>query len=171
MPITITNWTPMETTNRSSDWLNQKKLILIFVAAALCFAALTLIPSVRAKLQGYFTNPNRQVLAKITGYFSSDQNHFLIIKIQDSAGLQIEIYELNSQSGAQTFKQKFELIEDADSYVTLDRNSTNLALQDVDQDGNLDIIAPSVDRNGNLRLNTFRFDAELKLFEPFTKQE
>lgn len=160
----------METTNSSSTWLSQKKSILLFIFAALVFAGLTLIPSVRSQLQNLLQPQARVVLAKTTGYFLAEQKQFLILKVKDQTGLQIEIYEFLQNSKAQTFKQKFELTEDADSYVTLDKNSTNLALQDVDQDGNLDIIAPSVDHNGNLRLNTFRFNSETQFFEPYLKQ-
>lgn len=137
---------------------------------AIFFASMTLIPSVRTQMQNLLQTQQRVVLAKTTGYFSTNQIQFLILKVKDQSGLQIEIYETLQNSSAQTFKQKFELTEDSDSYVTLDKNSTNLALQDVDQDGHLDIIAPSVDRNGNLRLNTFRFNSETQFFEPYIKQ-
>lgn len=161
----------METTKESATWLSQKKTILFFVCLSFLLTGITLIPSVRRQLQLFFNDQHRVVLAKISGYFSSEQNQFLILKVKDAAGLQIEIYEQSTEPNSQTFKQKFDLSEDSDSYVTLDKNSTNLALQDVDQDGNLDIVAPSVDRNGNLRLNTFRYNSETKLFEPFIKQE
>ena len=160
----------METTNSPSTWMSQKKSILFFTFASLFFAGITLIPSVRSHLQSLLQTQQRVVLAKTSGYFSADQNQLLILKVKDQSGLQIEIYETLQNSNTQKFKQKFELTEDADSYVTLDKNSTNLALQDVDQDGHLDIIAPSVDRNGNLRLNTFRYNADTKLFEPYVKQ-
>lgn len=137
---------------------------------AIFFASMTLIPSVRTQMQNLLQTQQRVVLAKTTGYFSTNQTQLLILKVKDQSGLQIEIYETLQNSSAQTFKQKFELTEDSDSYVTLDKNSTNLALQDVDQDGHLDIIAPSVDRNGNLRLNTFRFNSETQFFEPYIKQ-
>ncbi len=161
----------METTNQSSTWLSQKKSILLFIFLAFLFAGITLIPAVRSKLQALLNTQQRVVLAKISGYFSVEQSQYLILKVKDATGLQIEIYEQSAELNSQIFKQKFDLSEDSDSYVTLDKNSTNLALQDVDQDGNMDIVAPSVDRNGNLRLNTFRFNSESKLFEPYTKQE
>ena len=160
----------METTNPSSTWLSQKKSILIFLIMAVFFAGITLIPSVRTQMQNLLQTQQRIVLAKTNGYFSANQIQFLILKVKDQSGLQIEIYETLQNASGQTFKQKFELTEDADSYVTLDKNSTNLALQDVDQDGHLDIIAPSVDRNGNLRLNTFRYNSETQFFEPYIKQ-
>ena len=156
----------MEATEKINP-ASQKKVIAFFILLAIAFTALTQVPVVRSSLNSLLKNQQRHVLAKLTGFFSNDQIEMLILKVQDPAGLQIEIYEVDRKLDTQTFKQKFDLSEDADSYVTIDKNSTNLALQDVDQDGVLDIIAPSVDRNGNLRLNTFRFNSELKMFEPY----
>ncbi len=161
----------METIKPETTWLSQKKAVLFFAFFAVSFAGLTLIPTVRMKLISLISSQPRVILAKISGYFSAEQTQLLILKIKDQSGLQIEIYEISKDSGLQNFKQKFDLTEDADSYVTLDKNSTNLALQDVDHDGNPDIVAPSVDRNGNLRLNTFRYNADLKLFEPYIQHE
>lgn len=150
----------------------QTKIIILFVVIAIGFTGLTLIPQIRTRLTGLIHFQRRVVLAKITGFFSSAQTQFLILKVKDNSGLQIEVYEIDpaattTTSTMQKFIQKFDLADDADSYVTLDKNSTNLALQDIDQDGYLDIVAPSVDRNGNLRLNTFRYNPDLKMFEPY----
>ncbi|MFZ3229571.1 MAG: hypothetical protein WA160_05155 [Pseudobdellovibrio sp.] len=154
-------------TNENSDKVRQKKIIFSFITFAIFFAVLTLIPSVRNELTTILNPPNRTVLAKITGFYLPDQMQFLILKVKNAGGLQIEIFDVDAKTAVQTFKQKFDLAEDSDAYVTLDKNSTNLALQDVDHDGNMDIVAPSVDRNGNLRLNTFRFNADLKMFEVY----
>ncbi len=156
----------MEATEKINP-VSQKKIIALFMILAIAFIGITQVPAVRASLSSLLKNQQRTVLAKLTGFFSNEQVEMLILKVRDSAGLQIEIYEVNRKQDTQVLKQKFDLSEDADSYVTIDKNSTNLALQDVDQDGILDIIAPSVDRNGNLRLNTFRFNSELKMFEPY----
>lgn len=160
----------MEATEKNIE-TRQTKVIFLFVALAIGFTALTFIPQVRTQLNSLLHFQRRIVLAKITGFFSPQQNQLLILKVKDNSGLQIEVYEIDPVTTTQKFMQKFDLADDADSYVTLDKNSTNLALQDIDQDGYLDIVAPSVDRNGNLRLNTFRYNSELKMFQPyFAKQ-
>ena len=145
----------------------QTKMIFLFIAVAIGFTTMTLIPQIRTKLNSVLHVQQRVVLAKITGFFTPVQTQLLILKVKDNSGLQIEVYEIDPTTTIQKFMQKFDLADDADSYVTLDKNSTNLALQDIDQDGHLDIVAPSVDRNGNLRLNTFRYNPDLKMFEPY----
>lgn len=147
-----------------------KKWVLFFLAAAIVIAVLSSLTSVQKKLSPLLENPSRIVLAKVSTYYGVEQQQFLILKVRDGQGIQIEVYEIDAKTNAQNFKQKFDLSQDADAYVTIDRNSTNLALSDVDKDGILDILAPSVDRNGNLRLNTFRFQPELKVFEPYVEE-
>lgn len=140
-------------------------LLLIAVIAAV----ISSFPTVQNRVKESFFKANRVVLAKINTYYGIEQREYLILKIKDEAGLQIEIYEINNDGG-QAFKQKFELTQDSDAYITLDKNTTNLALSDVDKDGVLDILAPSVDRNGNLRLNAFRFNLEFNSFEPLEQK-
>ena len=142
------------------------RIALILGAVALALAVASSLTSVQTVFKSLLNKSDRQILAKITGYYGLEQNEYLILKIKDSAGLQIEIYTKDKTTSQQTFKQKFELTQDTDAYITLDKNTTNLALSDVDKDGQLDILAPSVDRNGNLRLNSYRFNSELNSFEP-----
>lgn len=144
----------------------KKKYLIALVIVAAITAIASALPSVQNKFKELISHNERQILAKITGFYGVDQTEYLILKIKDGSGLQIEIYERSKATATQIFKQKFELIQDSDAYITLDRNTTNLALSDVNKDGQLEILAPSVDRNGNLRLNSFSFNAEYNTFEP-----
>lgn len=144
-------------------------MVIILLAIAVLAAVVSSFPKVQNQVKEFLFKPNRLVLAKINTYYGIEQKEYLILKIKDESGLQIEIYEMQGNSG-QIFKQKFELTQDSDAYITLDKNTTNLALSDVDKDGVLDILAPSVDRNGNLRLNAFRFNLEFNSFEPLEQK-
>lgn len=145
------------------------RLIIALLAVAVLIAVLSSIPAVQTQIKSFFSRDERVVLAKINTYYGSPATEFLILKIKDSFGVQIEIYEIKSSDSQPVYRQKFEFTQDSDAYITLDKSSSNLALSDVDKDGQLDIIAPSVDRNGNLRLNTFRFNPDLNSFEPYAK--
>jgi hypothetical protein len=146
-----------------------KKWAFIFLIASIVIAILSTMPRVQKMIQPFLAQSSRSILAKITAYYGVDQNQYLILKVKDSAGIQIEIYQINPKTSVQEFRQKFDLLQDSDAYVTIEKNSTNLALSDVDKDGQLDILAPSVDQNGNLRLNTFRFNVEMNNFESYTE--
>jgi hypothetical protein len=146
--------------------VKKKSFSIALIAVAAVTAIASSIPAVQNYTKALFNKPERHILAKVTGYYGTNQNEYLILKLKDEFGIQIEIYETNKETSQQIFKQKFELTQDTDAYITLDKNTTNLALFDVDKDGQLDVLAPSVDRNGNLRLNSFRFNADLNSFEP-----
>lgn len=151
----------------SSKTKNTRNIVILLILA-IGAAVLSSLPLVQNKIQSYLSKDSRQVLARVNAFYDVDQKEYLILKIKDSFGIQVEIYEVKGES-QQIFKQKFELTQDSDAYITLDKNTTNLALSDVDKDGQLDILAPSVDRNGNLRLNTYRFNLELNSFEPLVE--
>ncbi len=162
----------MNKVDTSTDLKNTRTIIVLLVLA-LAAAILSSLPFIQTKTRELFAKDNRLILAKVNAFYGIEQKEYLILKIKDLSGIQIEIYEVNSQSKNQqehqNFKQRFELLQDSDAYITLDKNTTNLALSDVDKDGQLDILAPSVDRNGNLRLNTYRFNSEIISFEPIVE--
>ena len=147
-----------------------KRSILMLGIIAALGAILSALPQVQNKVKNFFTKDNRLILAKISTFYGLDQTEYLVLKIKDAIGIQIEIFEVKNEA-QKIFKQKFELAQDSDAYITLDKNTTNLALSDIDKDQQLDIVAPSVDRHGNLRLNVFRFNSELKSFEPLLETE
>lgn len=163
----------MNTHENSSENLTpkQKRTLLIMFIGAVLLATLAATPAVRLYFQSKLTAPERVILSKISGYVQSAQKKYLIFKIKEGRSLLIEIYEISENGQSQILKQKFNLEDDNDSYVMIDKNTTNLALSDVDQDGSLEIVAPSVDRNGNSRLNTFKYDADLGSFVQMTKSE
>lgn len=139
----------------------------ILALIALVFSILSANTKFRSLIQ-----PNdirtRQILAKIFAEFTHKK--FVIFKIKTESGIDIEIFEKDVEN-TQHFKQKFSLTEDSEAFLMINNNSVNLALDDVDHDGVLDIIAPTVDRGGNSRLNIFKFNAELNQFVPLVSQE
>ncbi|MEK6627636.1 MAG: hypothetical protein AABY53_03335 [Bdellovibrionota bacterium] len=167
----------VDTSTKNENQKKNTRYALILLVFAIIAAVLSSLPIVQNKLKALFYKDSRLVLAKVSAFYGHDQAEYLILKIKDSMGIQIEIYEVtgkknteeNTAQSQQIFKQKFELAQDSDAYLTLNKSTTNLALSDVDKDGQLDILAPSVDRNGNLRLNTFRFNTELNSFEPLVE--
>ena len=146
------------------------KLILTLVGLALVGAVLSSIPAVQNQVRQLLTSSDRVILARVNAYLGADQKEFLILKIKDNSGLLLEIYEIRKEDSKQIFKQNFLLSQDSEAYITLDKNTTNLALSDVDKDGQPDILAPSVDRNGNLRLNTVRYNHDLEQFEVLSEK-
>ncbi len=155
----------MNTEDTSNDKKNFR-IVIAFSVLAVVIAVLSSVSGIQNWARKITGHSDRVIISRVNAYFGVEQIEFLILKVKDANGLIIEIYEI--QSAAPVFKQKFELIQDKDAYLTLDKNTTNLALSDVDKDGHVDVVAPSVDRNGNLRLNTYKYNFDLKMFEPYT---
>jgi hypothetical protein len=160
----------MTTTEKNTD-VKKKIWALGLLVAAFLLAVLSALPAAQQRLRNYFQNDERQVLAKITAYYGVQQNQYTILKVRDSLGIKVEIYSVALADSQQVFKQSFDLNKDSDAFITLDKSSTNLALSDLDSDGQLDILAPSVDQNGNLRLNAFRYSPELSLFQAMAENQ
>ncbi len=110
----------------------------------------------------------REILAKVFADF--DDKKFVIFKIKTESSIDIEIYEKDVDSN-QHLKQKFSLTDDSEAFLMINNNSVNLGLNDVDHDGVLDIVAPTVDHSGNSRLNVFKYNSDLNQFVPLQAGE
>lgn len=139
----------------------------VFALIALFFAALSGQPKIRQLLSSDHVQ-TRQILAKIFAEFSNQK--FVILKIKTESGIDIEIFEKDAENN-QHLKQKFLLTDDTEAFLMINNESVNLGLNDIDHDGVLDIIAPTVDHNGNSRLNIFKYNSELNQFVPVQSQE
>lgn len=130
---------------------------------AIIFAVISSSQGVREYLSRFSENSrSRTILAKIFTNYNSSQ--FVIFKIRTESGVDIEIYEKDPTTFAEKLKQKFSFIDDKDAFLMVDGNSVSLALSDVDKNGVMDIVAPTVDQYGLSRLNVFKYDQDLNQF-------
>lgn len=156
----------MLTLNTTTDKKSSTVFTIVIVLICLLFAILSSLTSVRQMLSS--RKSERTVLAKV---FAKYENKvFVVIKIRTESGLDVEVYEKDSENNQQKLKQKFSLNDDSDAYLMVKNDSINLGLFDVNKDGQLDIICPSVDRLGNSRLNIFEYSKELNQFIPLIDQ-
>lgn len=152
------------TNNSASTHENSKSYLIVAMAVvAILFAILTSSQSVR----NYFSSTGsgteqRLILAKL--FTSYDEVNYVIFKIRTDDGVEMEIYEKDTTTFFQKLKQKFSFPDDKDAFLMVDGNSISLALSDVDQNGIMDIVMPTVDQYGLSRLNVFKYDSELKQF-------
>jgi hypothetical protein len=130
---------------------------------AIVFAVLSSSQTVRNYFSSSLSSTaQRSILAKI--FTSYDDVNYVIFKIRTDEGIDIEIYEKDPTTFFQKLKQKFSFPDDKDAFLMVDGNSISLALSDVDQNGMMDIVMPTVDQYGLSRLNVFKYNSELKQF-------
>lgn len=132
------------------------------IAIFLCFlvAILSSLASVRNYLVKDTTN--RKILSKIYTEYADHQ--YTVLKIKTAQSIEIEIYEKEKSSNQQILKQKFNLNDDSEAYLMINSSALNLSLIDVNKDGFLDIVAPTVDKFGNSRLNVFVYNSDIDQF-------
>jgi hypothetical protein len=155
----------MNSTNNSASTIENSKTYLI--AAMAVVAIIAAILSSNQTVRNYFSpasngTTQRSILAKI--FTSYDDVNYVIFKIRTDEGIEVEVYEKDQATFFQKLKQKFSFPDDKDAFLMVDGNSISLALSDVDQNGIMDIVVPTVDQYGLSRLNVFKYNSELKQF-------
>lgn len=148
---------------------NEKSISIPLLIGALVFALVFAIGSSMTSVRRIFTpsTEERKILAKAFAQYQ--EKMFVIFKIKTNSGIEIEIYLKDPNSSNQTFKQRFPLNDDAEAYLMVNSNSMNLGLVDINNDGQMDIIALTADKNGNSRLNVFQYNPELDSFVPYVE--
>jgi hypothetical protein len=88
-----------------------------------------------------------------------------MFKILEDQTLSLEIYSKPNSDGTPNMIQKISLAESRDAYFSFMGNATNLALSDTDQNGTLDILAPTYDDQMTARLHLFEFNTTTQKFD------
>jgi len=151
----------------ASDSTFKKKEIALMAALALVAMALVtvaVVPGLRTKIKEAVMMGDREVIAKVNGSITAQGPHITVLKIRSKNALSLEVYT-QEEGGNLTLMTKLPLFETRDGYFLLQGNATNLALTDVNKDGNLEIVAPTYDDQMVPRLNIFRYNPDSKSFD------
>lgn len=136
---------------------------LILLAAALLAAALT--PSFREKIQSRLSGSGREILATAEGDLLNDGSSVKVIKFRSPEGIFVEVIRVNSTSSEMI--DKISLPDKLDGLFNFQGHVTRLAIADIDQDGTLELLAPTFDPQLVPHLNVFRYNPQNRRFEPF----
>ena len=151
----------------SQDTTFQKKEItLMAVLALIAMAMLTvaIVPSFRTAVKDALIPNERIILAKVSGSISPDGPRVTILKIRTKDALTLEIYSDEPES-ENSLLARVPLFENRDGYFVVNGNATNLALTYVDQDGTMEIVAPTYNDQMVPRLNIFKYNRASKNFD------
>lgn len=148
---------------------NEKTLSLPLLVASLIVSLIFAIGSSMTSVRKVFNSETeeRKILSKVFAEYG--EKVFVVFKIKTQNGIEVEIFEKDVYKGEQKFKQKFILSDDVDAYLMINSDSLNLGLVDVNKDGQLDVICPTVDKSGNSRLNVFQYNVDLSQFVPVSE--
>jgi hypothetical protein len=156
----------VETTNSSFTFakavISAGRVGLMGLCAIMIIAALH--PDVRSAMRGTFIKDYRTVVSTAQGNLAGDERVFTVTKIKTSDSLSLEIFETLS-NGRQKMVEKIALPDSRDGYFDFNGQATNLAIDDIDGNGQPEILVPTFDNNLVGRLNVYNFDASSKTFQ------
>jgi len=161
----------------------EKRLILVFISVAVVFQLAAFFPSFQESMAKIFsTSEDRVILAKVDGALRAGQPTLRFVKFIKGDLIHLEAYLLtNSDSGSNsnhfqkngtnsmdiehTLLGTLRLAESRDAYLTVKESATNLALSDVDMDGEFEILIPTFDNELVPRLHAYKFNLDYNTFE------
>lgn len=144
--------------------LKQQNLIVgASVLVALLLAFVVSRPGAQDWVKEHLLSPRRTILSKVEGELTSKGDFVTVLKVKTQDNIAIEVHF--SEGGDLQEIKRIILSERRDGHMTLQGQSTNLALLDIDGDGNQEILAPTFDENLVPRLNIFKFNPTTRGFE------
>lgn len=132
--------------------------------SVLAFALIIIagIPKLRESTRDSILPEQRTIVAKIEGRITPETQILTIFKIKTRDQFFIEIYRTGDEL---SLMQRIALEEPTDGQFMFQGRYTNLALADLDTNGEFEIVVPMYDRNGTPRLHIFKYNPDILTFE------
>ena len=150
-----------------------KNVNLVFRAflVAICLASLiiAIVPSFRDSIRGWVTPPQRSVISTIRNDLFRDGRVIIIAKVKNDNWLYIEVYE-QLVDGYRRLIDKIKLPDSNDGFFHFRGQATNLAVEDLDNDGKPEILAPTYDANHVAHLNIYKYNPLSNKFEKYSEK-
>lgn len=152
-------------TNRISKFGGRFGLSVLAVLA-LTLIVFASIPNLSSKIRAVFQSQSkREVLAKASADFNGKGLLLTVVKVRWNGNIMLEIFPYSNMQEETSMFDRIVLPNSEDAYFMFQNNSTNLAISDIDNDGVLEILAPTYDAQQNARLNTFKLRADQRGFD------
>jgi hypothetical protein len=139
-------------------------LLSVTMVVAAILMAVVLTPSLRQRIQDHFIPSGREILATAEGDLLNNHGMAKVLKYRDRDGIHLEILTLQPD-GATTMVERIQLPDKHDGLFNFHGHVTRLAIADVDQDGQVELLAPTFDNQLVPHLNVFRYNPATAHFE------
>ena len=139
---------------------------IVLLLFAIVFAVLSSLTGVRnSVIQMIY--PEQKVLAKIN--FNIADKTFTAFKLAKPDSVILEIYE--KQESGDKLMQSFSFKGDSNALLQVKDVPVSLGVSEAKISGDFELFAPTFDKNGNSRLNAFRYDSGLNQFIQISSEE
>ncbi len=140
-------------------------LIAFLFLMALSMAVVLAVPNFKRKFKEYFVSDQRNILGKVIGKLTPNSGNYVILKIKQKENIFIEIYKEDPKTETLEFQQKLDLGQKKEGHFTFKNEATNLVFANIDEDENLEILAPVFDAEMTARLYTIKYNESIMQFE------
>lgn len=131
--------------------------------------AIALNTSWRAAFQQPFLSKQRLVLATVRGRFVPNEPLLKAVKIQEEGEIFVEVF-LEENNGQLKEIGLIKTGQSKDGQFNFNGQVSRLVADDIDQDGLDELLVPTFDQNNNPRLQVFKYQPDLKEFQPISIQ-
>ncbi len=121
---------------------------------------MVLHPDVRTAVKGRIKPEDRSVLSVAMAQFETGIP-YRIVKVRTSEGIQLELYR-SPQDSRVNLIDRVDLLFHKDAHFNFSGGTTNLAVDDINGDGQPEIIVPTLDKQLVAHLAVFQFDLTSK---------
>ena len=142
------------------------KTITLFLFEA-AFAIISSLSSVRTTIF-QLIYPEQRVLAKIN--FTIAEKTFTAFKFAKPDSIQLEIYE-KDEKNQDKLLQSFSFKGDSNALLQVKDVPVSLGVSESRITGELELFAPTFDKSGNSRLNSFRYDVAINQFIQISSED
>ena len=153
--------------------MKAKRILLLILPAlfAVALVVATAIPGAREKIQAYFSLVGQDVLATAEGDVFNDGTNGKVVKYRNREGIYVEVLRVDNK-GILTTVDRVLLPDKHDGLFNYQGRVTRLAIADIDNDGKLELLAPTFDNQLVPHLNVFRYNpaiGRLEFYQPPNK--
>lgn len=138
---------------------------MILGTFAIAAVIILCIPSKRASLRTHILKPARQVLSIANGDLLHDGSFVKVVKYKTPEGILIEVLS-SGDSGSRSLVDRISISGEHDGFFDFYGEASQLAIMDVDEDGKMELVAPTFDSHLVAHLNIYKFNEITRKFEP-----
>jgi hypothetical protein len=122
-------------------------------------------PPTKQYFESFSAYQKRRILGTIRGELDDSGETTLFVKVQVGRQIFLEAYRSHPRDSVMEYLNKVVLPEKRDAYFHVNGQATNIALIDVNADGKLEILVPTLDESLFARLRVFEFDPTTGAFQ------